>query len=70
MDPMNQALAVEATDQNAANALWARIDRGIVDEAPWIPLYNAIWADFTSKRVGNYQYNPQWHPLIDQMWVR
>ena len=26
-------------------------------------------ADFVSRRVGNYQYNPQWGALLDQMWV-
>jgi hypothetical protein len=25
---------------------------------------------FVSKRVGNYQYNPQFGVLIDQVWVR
>jgi hypothetical protein len=23
-----------------------------------------------SKRVGSYQYNPQWGVLLDQLWVR
>jgi hypothetical protein len=23
-----------------------------------------------SERLGNYQFNPQWGPLFDQMWVR
>jgi len=26
--------------------------------------------NFLSKRVGNYQYNPQQFMLIDQLWVR
>jgi hypothetical protein len=25
---------------------------------------------FVSRRVGNYQYSPQWGPLFDQMWVK
>jgi hypothetical protein len=26
--------------------------------------------NFLSKRVGNYQYNPQQFMLVDQLWVR
>ena len=26
--------------------------------------------DFVSKRVGNYQYNPQWGVLLGQVWVK
>jgi hypothetical protein len=26
--------------------------------------------DFVSRRVGNYQYNPQLGVLLDQLWVR
>ena len=26
--------------------------------------------DFVSHRVGNYEYNPVWGALLDQMWVR
>jgi hypothetical protein len=25
--------------------------------------------EFVSTRVGNYQYNPQWGGLLDQLWV-
>jgi YVTN family beta-propeller protein len=67
---MKRALALEATNPNAALRLWSRVDHQLVDQAPWVPLYNPVWVDFVSQRVGNYQHNPQWHPLIDQMWVR
>ena len=49
---------------------WARIDRLLVDEAPSVPLYALREADFVSKRVGNYIFNPQFGVLLDQMWVR
>ena len=26
--------------------------------------------DFVSPRSGNYQHNPQWGLLVDQLWVR
>jgi YVTN family beta-propeller protein len=64
------ARAMEATNPQAANLLWARIDRRIVDDAPWLPLVTPKKVDFLSNRVGNYQYSPQWTMLIDQLWVR
>ena len=64
------ALAAEATDPQAAAQRWARIDREIVDRAPWVPLFNGRIANFVSKRVGNFEFNPQWGMLIDQLWAR
>ena len=65
-----RALEMEAADQNAAVALSARIERDVVDLAPWVPLLTPSNAFLTSKRVGNYQYNPEWRVLFDQLWVR
>ena len=65
-----RALELEATDPDAAVALWARIERDIVDLAPWVPLFTPSHATLVSKRVGNYQYNPEWGLLFDQLWVR
>ena len=64
------ALALERSNPKAANRLWAEIDREIVDKAPWLPTLNLNTVDFLSKRVGNYQFHPQWGMLIDQLWVR
>lgn len=51
--------------------LAARIDRELVDQAPWVPLFNPKLPDFVSKRVGNYQYNLyDLGVLVDQLWVR
>jgi class 3 adenylate cyclase len=61
---------LQAVDPHAAGELWARIDREIVDRAPWVPLYNNRTIDFVSERVGNYQDHPQWGVLLDQLWVR
>jgi len=55
---------------NRTNQLWARVDREIVNHAPVVPLFTLKNADIVSERVGNYQYNPQWGVLIDQLWVR
>lgn len=54
---------------DAAQA-WAQIDRLLVDEAPAVPLYTLRQADFVSKRVGNYVFNPEFGVLLDQLWVR
>ena len=65
-----RARALQATDVTAANALWARIDRELTDQAPWLFLYNRKQADFVSSRVGNFQYNLQYGILLDQLWVK
>jgi hypothetical protein len=31
---------------------------------------NPRWIDFVSPRVGNFQFNPQWIALFDQLWVK
>jgi YVTN family beta-propeller protein len=67
---IERALALERSNPKAANRLWARIDREIVDHAPWLPTLNLNTVDFLSARVGNYQFHPQWGMLLDQLWVR
>ena len=65
-----RALEIETTDPDAAVALWARIERDIVDLAPWAPLFTPTHAHVVSERVGNYQLNPEVGVLLDQLWVR
>ena len=67
---IEQAKAAQGTDPSAARRLWQRAERDTVDEAPWVPLVSPKIVDVVSKRVGNYQYNPMWQMLIDQLWVR
>jgi peptide/nickel transport system substrate-binding protein len=62
--------ALQATDPASADALWARADRRVVDEAAVLPLENPEQIDLVSRRVRNYQYSPQWQILLDQLWVR
>ena len=33
-------------------------------------LLNPAGVDFVSSRVGNYEHNPKWGLLIDQLWVK
>jgi YVTN family beta-propeller protein len=63
---IRRALRVQAADPDASVRLWVRIERKLVDEAPWVPLYTPTWAEFVSKRVGNYQGVG----LLEQLWVR
>ncbi len=67
---ISRALELQASDPDAAVAPWARIERDLVDLAPWVPLFTPAHTTLVSKRVGNYQYNPEWRLLVDQLWVR
>jgi peptide/nickel transport system substrate-binding protein len=67
---MARAAAVQASDRVRANTLWTEVDRALVDRAAAVPLVDRSAVVFVSKRVGNYQYHPQWGTLLDQLWVR
>jgi peptide/nickel transport system substrate-binding protein len=67
---IQRALKLQTADPYLANRLWARIDREIVDEAPAVPLFTLKQVDIVSRRVGNYQFHPQWGVLFGQLWVR
>ncbi len=65
-----RALELQQTDPAAADELWARIDRMVVDRAPFVPMYNLREVVLVSERVGNLQIHPLWFTLLDQLWVR
>jgi YVTN family beta-propeller protein len=67
---IKRALELQLNDQSAAGKLWASIDRALVDQATIVPVFNRQGVDFLSKRVGNYQHNPLFGLLVDQLWVR
>jgi peptide/nickel transport system substrate-binding protein len=67
---IQRALKLQSGDPYLANRLWARIDREIVDKAPVVPLFTLKQVDIVSRRVGNYQFHPQWGVLLGQLWVR
>jgi YVTN family beta-propeller protein len=67
---IGRALALQSSDSYLAGRLWARIDRAVVDDAPVAPLYTLKEVDIASRRVGNFQYNPQWGVLFGQLWLR
>jgi ABC-type transport system substrate-binding protein/DNA-binding SARP family transcriptional activator len=67
---ITRALTLQPSAPDAAGALWERIDREITDQAPWVPIYNPVSTVLLSPRVGNYQFDPNYQLLIDQLWVR
>jgi peptide/nickel transport system substrate-binding protein len=67
---IKRARALEINDPGAAAVLWSKIDQDVMRQAPWAPFGNGAQPDLISRRVRNYQYNPQWGPLFDQIWVR
>ena len=64
------ARSLQESDPEAASRLWAKTDRDVVDQAPWVPIANGLELEVTSARVHNYQHNPQLGTLLDQIWVR
>src|SRR5439155_23932233 len=67
---MARAAAVQVQDPAAATVLWQQVEQALLAQAPVVPAYNRSNVDFVSKRVRNYQYNPQWGLLLDQAWVK
>jgi peptide/nickel transport system substrate-binding protein len=66
-----EAKQLQVTDPVRAQALWARAERRLVDQAPLVAAYNFSRVDLVAERIGNYQYNWVWGSgLVDQLWVR
>ena len=66
---IQRAATERASDPAAAAASWARIDHELTDLAILLPTVTPNEVDLISQRVGNYQYNPVWGVLLDQLWV-
>ncbi|PYE32263.1 ABC transporter substrate-binding protein [Ferranicluibacter rubi] len=67
---MKQAMTTALTDQDAANVLWADVDKGFMEQAPLAPLFTPKSVNFTSARLGNYVFNKQNRWNIAQSWVK
>jgi YVTN family beta-propeller protein len=67
---IQEALKAQVEDPEVAGPLWAKIDREIVDQAPWIPLFSPRSIAFVSARVGNFQSHPTIGTLLEQLWLR
>ena len=67
---MKEALALGVTDPEAANKMWAEIDKMVTDKAPMAALFTPKHVDFVSKRLGNFQFNAQYYWMVTQSWVQ
>ena len=67
---ITRAAALQATDPQAAAAQWAQLDRQLTDRAVFLPTVTPNEVDLLSRRARNFQYNPVWGALIDQLWIR
>jgi peptide/nickel transport system substrate-binding protein len=67
---MLAALKLEDTSFPKANAMWAKIDREVTDQAPMATMFTPKHLDFVSKRVGNFVFSKQFYWLVDQSWVQ
>jgi peptide/nickel transport system substrate-binding protein len=67
---MDQANQLGLTNPSAANRQWGTIDQAYMKESPLVPLITPKLVDFTSSRVGNYQFSLQYYMLVDQLWVQ
>jgi peptide/nickel transport system substrate-binding protein len=67
---LKHASVLQTHDQDAASKLWAEVDRHATDLAAVVPTHTPRNVDLVSTRVGNYQHNPLFGVLLDQLWVR
>lgn len=67
---MQTALKTAQTDQKSADKQWGTIDQDIMKESPVVPVINPKIIDFTSNRIGNYQFSKQFYMLVGQLWVK
>ena len=67
---MKDALVTERTSMDEANAKWGAVDKAVMTAAPTAPLLTPKLIDFTSKRVGNYQFSKQFYMLVSQLWTK
>jgi ABC-type transport system substrate-binding protein len=58
------------TDSTARNAAYVEIQKRIMADLPWVPLYYLIRYNITTERVGGFAIHPVW--LVDPrpMWIK
>jgi YVTN family beta-propeller protein len=67
---MRDATSSETESPIRAAATWAAIDRRLTDQAVWAPTVDLRAVELVSPRLRNYQFNPVWGFLADQVWLR
>jgi peptide/nickel transport system substrate-binding protein len=65
-----RAEAVQVEHPGSASALWQKAERAVLAQAPIVPAVNGENVAFVAKRVGNFQYHPEWEVLLDQLWLK
>ncbi|WP_419728218.1 ABC transporter substrate-binding protein [Lichenicola sp.] len=69
-DVLNQAALTSVTDKKAGDALWAKADRMLMQDAPAAPLITWKKIELVSKRLGNFYTVNLYHMLFSQVWVQ
>jgi ABC-type oligopeptide transport system substrate-binding subunit len=67
---LHETAELQSRNPRAANEVWARLEREVIDRAIIVPVITPKAADFVSKRVGNYQRHLVFGMLVSQAWVR
>jgi YVTN family beta-propeller protein len=66
----SQAQALQPTDPAAARRAWEQLYRLVSNQAPVVPLFTGSPTVFVSARAQNYQAQPLYGPLLDQISVK
>jgi peptide/nickel transport system substrate-binding protein len=67
---MDTALQAEQASMTQANTTWGQVDQAVMQQAPVAPLFTPKLIDFTSTKVGDYEFSKQFYMLVDQLWVK
>jgi peptide/nickel transport system substrate-binding protein len=63
------AALLQTTQPAAADRLWSRLDRRLTDLAILVPTVTPNAVDVVSRHIHDYQYNPVWGALLDQLSI-
>ena len=66
---VESAASLQATQPAAADRLWSRLDRKLTDLALLVPTVTPNAVDVVSRHIHDYQYNPVWGALLDQLTI-
>jgi YVTN family beta-propeller protein len=67
---MRTASLLELQNPARADATWTAVDHRLTSQAVWAPTVDLHAVELVSPRVRNYQFNPVWGFLADQVWLR
>ena len=67
---MRTASLLSLANPRSADATWTDVDHRLTDQAVWAPTIDLRAVELVSSRLHNYQFNPVWGFLADQVWLR